>query len=96
MDNYDATEQAYKNGNAKGYEAGSLKWIPVSERLPEEHGKQCVCLLTFPSGGSFPYVLSWYAYGDNGYVNGKHFQDEGLDGMKVTHWMPLPKSPKGE
>lgn len=70
------------------------KWIPVSERLPDKHGKPYVCLLTFPHGGQFPYILNWYEYGDNGYVNGRHFQDEGLDGMKVTHWMPLPQPPK--
>lgn len=72
------------------------KWIPVGERLPDKHGKPYVCLLTFPHGGQFPYILNWYEYGDNGYVNGRHFQDEGLDGMKVTHWMPLPEPPKGE
>ena len=31
MKNYEATEQAYKNG----YEAGKPKWISVEERLPE-------------------------------------------------------------
>ena len=72
------------------------KWIPVTERLPDKHGKPYVCLLTFPQGGQFPYILNWYEYGDNGYVKGRHFQDEGLDGMKVTHWMPLPEPPKGE
>ena len=32
MDNYTATEEACK----KGYEAGKPKWIPVTERLPED------------------------------------------------------------
>ena len=72
------------------------EWISVKDRLPDKHGKPYVCLLTFPYGGQFPYILNWYEYGDNGYVNGRHFQDEGLDGMKVTHWMPLPEAPKGE
>ena len=70
------------------------KWIPVSERLPEKHGKPYVCWLTFPSGGAFPHILNWHEFGDNGYVKGKHFSDEGLDGMKVTHWMPIPEPPK--
>ena len=32
MDNYTATEMAYKNG----YEQGRPRWISVKERLPEE------------------------------------------------------------
>ena len=82
------------NGVTLDNQVSSSKWIPVSERLPGKHGKPYVCLLTFPHGGQFPYILNWYEYGDNGYVNGRHFQDEGLDGMKVTHWMPLPQPPK--
>ena len=71
------------------------RWIPVTERLPEKHGGDYVCLLKFPNANKpFPYCLIWHAYGDNGYVNGPHFSDEGLDGMKVTHWMPLPEPPK--
>ena len=42
----------------------------------------------------FPYIFTWHAYGDNGYVNGPHFSDEGLDGLKVWYWMPLPELPK--
>lgn len=73
------------------------KWIPVTERLPEKHGSICVCLLKFPEAKqAFPHCLTWHAYGDNGYVNGPHFSDEGLDGLKVTHWMFLPTPPKGE
>ena len=73
------------------------QWISVKDRLPEKHGGVYVCLLKFPgSKQAFPYCLTWHAYGDNGYVNGPHFSDEGLDGLKVTHWMPLPQLPKGE
>lgn len=71
------------------------KWIPVEEKLPEKHGGVYLCLIKFPEANmAFPHCLTWYAYGDNGYVNGPHFSDEGLDGMKVTHWMPLPEPPK--
>ena len=73
------------------------KWISVKDRLPDKHGTVYVCLLKFPeSEQAFPYCLNWYEYGDNGYVNGRHFQDEGVCGLKVTHWMPLPEAPKGE
>ena len=73
------------------------KWIPVTERLPEKHGETFLCLYTFQnSKESFPYCLHWHAYGSNGFVDGPHFSDEGINGMKVTHWMPLPEPPKGE
>jgi hypothetical protein len=32
---------------------------------------------------------------ENGYVTGPHFSNEGMNGMRVTHWMPLPKPPCG-
>ena len=35
MREHDMTEQAYKNGYAKGFEDGKPKWIPVTDRLPE-------------------------------------------------------------
>ena len=37
MDKHTATEQAFKNGFEKGYEAGKPKWISVKERLPERN-----------------------------------------------------------
>jgi hypothetical protein len=96
MKTYEATEQAYKNGYEQG-KKDALKWIPVSERLPEKHGGIYLCLYTLPGATeSFPYCLHWHAYGSNGFVNGPHFSDEGISGMKVTHWMPLPEPPKGE
>lgn len=74
-----------------------VRWIPVTERLPEKHGGVYACLLKFPeSKEPFPFFLTWHAYGDNGYVSGPHFSDEGLDGLKVTHWIPLPEPPKKE
>lgn len=73
------------------------RWVPVTERLPEKHGCVCVCLLKFPDAKeAFAHCLTWHAYGDNGYVKGPHFSDEGLDGLKVTHWMPLPEAPNEE
>lgn len=65
------------------------RWIPVSERLPENTGRyltanisaddeKCVFDLWFDCG-------EWYI-------------DENDDEFiyKVTHWMPLPEPPKGE
>lgn len=78
-------------------EAQVPKWISVEEQLPERHGQMCVGLYTqhgAPKAQSFPYLFTWHAYGDNGYVNGPHFSDEGLDGLKVWYWMPLPQMPE--
>ena len=74
------------------------KWISVEERLPEKHGQICVGLYNQHGADKpilFPHVFKWYAYGNNGYINGPHFSDEGLDGLKVYYWMPLPEPPKG-
>ena len=78
-------------------EAQVPKWISVADVLPERHGQMCVGLYTqhgAPKTQSFPYLFTWHAYGDNGYVDGPHFSDEGLDGLKVWYWMPLPQMPE--
>ena len=80
---HEATEQAYKNGYDKGYEDGRPKWIPVTERLPEDEG--IIVVLGNP-------CEVWT-------FNGDYWEDECgwlQDFKDVTHWMPLPEPPKGE
>jgi hypothetical protein len=104
MNIYEATEQAYKNGYEKG-KADALKWIPVTERLPEKDG----------------YYLVWKAWGTHRWHEVLSFAKDGRKVDKydfkrewknvwykydseygyitidsVTHWMPLPQPPKGE
>ena len=78
-------------------EARVPRWIPVEERLPEKHLQECLCRYVFdeiPGVSGHIHVLTWHAYGTNGYVYRPHFTDEGFESMRVTHWMPLPEPPE--
>ena len=81
------------------------KWIPVSERLPEEDGRY----LVFERGYLIPSirVLSFARDGrkvdkydfHRGWKNVWYRYDSEwghLTTDDVTHWMPLPEAPKGE
>ena len=91
MDIYTATEQAYKHGYEKGYEAGKPKWIPVTERLPNEN-EDVLC----SRGNHIGALMDVYAYkGDNKWEDTYGYWSYGhVEG--ITHWMPLPEPPKEE
>ena len=87
MDEHTSHEQAYK----KGYEQGkqdALKWIPVTERLPEENDYYLCCVKSFcHPGRTYINILECTKHG---FKEGHIYTDD------VTHWMPLPEPPKGE
>lgn len=62
------------------------KWIPVSERVPEEGGRYWCYVEEQNSLGKSHYQwnCSW---------NGDVWSDNALTG-RVTHWMPLPAAPQ--
>lgn len=61
------------------------RWIPVSERLPED----CETVLVYAVG----YMeLGWYDT-DNGEWRSDEYT---WDADEVTHWLPLPQTPKEE
>ena len=90
MKEHDANEQRYRNGYAAGYEAGKrdaeLKWIPVTERLPEKYGSYIVYRKN--------HLFSMLRYSP---TLGFHFYDSEWGDVTlrdVNHWMPLPEPPK--
>lgn len=69
-----------------------MEWISSKQKLPEypidSRGYLCRC--KFPNNPyDFYMVLQFFYMHEN-----PHFQHETLNGMKVTHWMPLPEPPK--
>ena len=97
MNNYEATEIAYKNG----YEAGKPKWIPVSERLPQEDEPEatiCEQVQVLLSNGFVTtgwcnryYKVWWHLnHGETHFV-GFNYED-----TPVIAWQPLAEPPKGE
>lgn len=72
------------------------RWIPVSERLPEERNHYLITIEIDGMNGCKPYYeiqTSWYS--------GKEFvveyKDDGLVAKKsVIAWMPLPEPYKAE
>ena len=78
------------------------EWISVKDERKPKQLQECLCVCQFDDDAKgewrFYNVLKWHdvPYQDNGIVNRPHFTDEGVHGMVVTHWMPLPQPPKGE
>ena len=78
------------------------EWISVKDERKPKQLQECLCVCQFEDDAKgewrFYNVLKWHdvPYQDNGIVNRPHFTDEGVHGMVVTHWMPLPQPPKGE
>ena len=62
------------------------KWIPVTERLPEEYTTVLVCGEDGVEPGRF--------YGKSGFWTYDQYEQDPI--FAVTHWMPLPEPPKGE
>jgi hypothetical protein len=63
-----------------------MKWIPVTDRLPEHDGRYLCNVKSFSFPGTFYRTILQYV--DGGFVEGHIYTDD------VTHWMPLPEPPK--
>ena len=85
MDNFSATEEAYK----KGY-ADATKWIPVSES-PKERGCYLVTVRHWLDGKPVVREAYWNS------VDWLSCCKRGEEiTPRVTHWMPLHEPPKEE
>jgi hypothetical protein len=65
------------------------RWIPVTERLPEEDGHYLVCIFADELSCRWSQI-AWFRrefYWVHGTENGREV---------ITHWMPLPGPPKIE
>ena len=76
------------------------EWISVKdERKPKDRRNYFIAYVFGDSNMHFFGEAKYHAYEGNGIVDRPHFSNEGVDGMRVTHWMEIPKlpqPPKGE
>lgn len=61
-------------------------WIPVTERLPKEHGRYLCNIKSGAFRGCYYQAIRYYD--QYGFRDGCIYTDD------VTHWMPLPEPPK--
>ena len=71
------------------------QWISVEDEKPKSRGHYFIAYKFAGSDMRFYGEAFWHDdIPDNGYVQGDHFSNEGVDGMYVTHWMEIPKLPE--
>ena len=63
------------------------RWIPATERLPEEYGRYLCVKRIGKSGAVYVTVMNGDSHG---------FSVEHIYTDDVTHWMPLPEPPKAD
>ena len=89
----------YDKGYTEGYEDGlnACPWISVENDRKPRHLEDCFITYVFGENGmTFFGEARYYAFGGNGLIDRPHFSNEGVDGMRVTHWMSVPKLEKRE
>ena len=72
-----------------GASGGSLAWIPVTERLPDE-GQEVLVASPCPNSATPNIdIASWSEEGQQGPV----WREADCGRIEPTHWMPLPAPP---
>lgn len=80
---------AYEDTGLTPEEVQEMRWIPVEERLPEKENAQV--LMTDGEGCYISSRNNMVRFLD---CEGIFIPGKAGAGVKVTHWMPLPKPPK--
>ena len=100
MNERDIAEVAFNNGYEKGYADATdnnvgHKWIPVTERLPDEEE---LVLILCKNGARFVgyYGKQYCDFERRWRIKTALNSTKLLNLGRVTHWMPLPEPPKGE
>ena len=93
---FDLVEQYGIIGVIESFPAADVqpvKWIPVTERLPEEY-KDVLCYYEYFRYGDFNCMFRTI---DRGYYGNGIWGGEAGQGHKnkVLAWMPLPEPPEG-
>lgn len=73
------------------------EWISVKEDRKPRHLQECFVAYVFGEDDSERHwygVERWNAFEGNGLVDRPHFSNEGVEDMRVTHWMKISKLPK--
>jgi hypothetical protein len=73
------------------YKAMLPRWIPVTERLPED-GSDVLAYLKYEVGGRIAAANYDKGMWQDCVMGGLYRTEEGV----VTHWMPIPQPPKEE
>lgn len=70
-------------------------WVNIAQEKPLCRGHYFIAYKFQGSDMQFFGEAFWHDdIPTNGYVNGDHFSNEGVEGMYVTHWMKIPKLPQ--
>ena len=70
------------------------RWIPVSERLPEESGRYLAYIIN-KHDNKLQYIMTAYFFSDSIFSNPWAVDDESASD-NVVAWMPLPEPYKAE
>ena len=74
----------------------SEEWVSVDDRLPEDNIPVLVTYLGCADQEPFPDDIAKWSIEANSYNGGWLWRDDDSEvKLKITHWKPLPPSPKG-
>ena len=100
---YDDYERMAKECEACATLKEQTRWVPVSERLPEDVGSYLIYYHEWSNGDFLPkyddYRIRVMRFMNNGKWCMPVCTDKRCEAdtnREVTHWQPLPLAPKGE